>query len=226
MDNIVAKRGALFMITLKHEVQKRGYTVAHIKTDSIKIPNADENIISFCKDFAKQYGYTFEHEATYEKMCLVNDAVYVALYSNDEVNGKKKGQWTATGTQFQVPYVFKTLFSHEPIIFDDMCETKSVSTALYLDFNEQLGEDEHDYHFVGRVGKFTPVKPNCGGGLLMREKDGKYYAATGTKGYRWRESDTVKDHEDYIDLNYYRNLVDDARDTISNFGDSSEFIGE
>ena len=226
VDNIVAKRGALFMITLKHEVQKRGYTVAHIKTDSIKIPNADENIISFCKDFAKQYGYTFEHEATYEKMCLVNDAVYVALYSNDEVNGKKKGQWTATGTQFQVPYVFKTLFSHEPIIFDDMCETKSVSTALYLDFNEQLGEDEHDYHFVGRVGKFTPVKPNCGGGLLMREKDGKYYAATGTKGYRWRESDTVKDHEDYIDLNYYRNLVDDARDTISNFGDSSEFIGE
>ena len=226
VDNIVAKRGALFMITLKHEVQKRGYTVAHIKTDSIKIPNADEEIISFCKDFAKQYGYTFEHEATYEKMCLVNDAVYVALYSNDEVNGKKKGQWTATGTQFQVPYVFKTLFSHEPIIFDDMCETKSVSTALYLDFNEQLGEDEHDYHFVGRVGKFTPVKPNCGGGLLMREKDGKYYAATGTKGYRWRESDTVKDHEDYIDLNYYRNLVDDARDTISNFGDSSEFIGE
>ena len=31
IDNIVAKRGALFMIDLKHEVQKRGWTVAHIK---------------------------------------------------------------------------------------------------------------------------------------------------------------------------------------------------
>ena len=27
----------------------------------------------------------------------------------------------------------------------------------------------HDYHFVGRVGLFTPVKPGCNGGLLMRE---------------------------------------------------------
>ena len=224
-DNIVAKRGALFMITLKHEVQKRGYTVAHIKTDSIKIPNADEEIISFCKEFAKKYGYTFEHEATYKKMCLVNDAVYVALYSDDEVNGKKKGKWTATGTQFQVPYVFKTLFSHEPIEFADTCETKSVTSALYLDFNEDLGEDEHDYHFVGRVGKFTPVRGGCGGGLLMREKDGKYYAATGTKGYRWLESEYVKNHEDYVDLTYYRHLVDEAKDTIDKFGDFNEFVG-
>ena len=44
-DNIVAKRGALFMVNLKHEVQKRGFTVAHIKTDSIKIPDATPAII-------------------------------------------------------------------------------------------------------------------------------------------------------------------------------------
>ena len=37
-DNIVAKRGALFMIDLKTCVQDRGFTVAHIKTDSIKDP--------------------------------------------------------------------------------------------------------------------------------------------------------------------------------------------
>ena len=73
-------------------------------------------------------------------MYLVNDAVYEALYSDDEVNGKKKGKWTVTGTQFQVPYVFKTLFSHAPIEFDDMFETKSVTSALYLDFNENLPE--------------------------------------------------------------------------------------
>lgn len=71
-NNIVALRGALFMRTLQDEVQQRGFTVAHIKTDSIKIPDATPEIIDFCMDFAKKYGYTFEHEATYEKMCLVN----------------------------------------------------------------------------------------------------------------------------------------------------------
>lgn len=139
-DNIVAKRGALFMINLKHMVQSKGYTVAHIKTDSIKIPDATPEIIQFVMDYGKMYGYTFEHEATYDRMCLVNDAVYIAKYKN----GKHAGEWTATGTQFQIPYVFKKLFSKEPIEFEDMCETKSVSTALYLDMNEDL-EDVTEY---------------------------------------------------------------------------------
>ena len=43
IDNIVAKRGALFMTLLKHEVQKMGYKVCHIKTDSIKIPKHVQN---------------------------------------------------------------------------------------------------------------------------------------------------------------------------------------
>ena len=51
---------------------------------------------------------------------------------------KKDGEWTATGTQFQIPNVFKTLFSKEPINFEDMCETKSVTSSLYLDLNENL----------------------------------------------------------------------------------------
>lgn len=229
IDNIVAKRGALFMVDLKEEVQKRGFTVAHIKTDSIKIPNATPEIIQFVMDFGKRYGYTFEHEATYEKMCLVNDAVYIAQYDN--------GEWTATGTQFAVPYVFKTLFSHEAYEFQDFCEVKSVSTSLYLDFNENLGKEEHDYRFVGRVGQFCPVVNGANGGLLMREKDGKYYAATGTKGYKWMESDMVKEivnpgdnlsdvvnGETIIDMSYYNKLVDEAVKTISEYGDFEWFI--
>lgn len=81
-DNIVAKRGALFMINLKHEVQKRGFVVAHIKTDSIKIPDATPEIIQFVMDYGKMYGYIFEHEATYDRMCLVNNAVYIAKYKD------------------------------------------------------------------------------------------------------------------------------------------------
>ena len=229
VDNIVAKRGALFMINLKHEVQKRGFTVAHIKTDSIKIPNATPEIIKFVSDYGQQYGYTFEHEATYDRMCLVNDAVYIAKYKD----GKHAGEWTATGTQFQVPYVFKKLFSKESIEFDDMCETKSVSSSLYLDLNENLPENEHDYRFIGKVGRFCPIKPGCGGGELLREskdKDGnvKYSAATGTKGYLWLESEMVKElgKENDIDRSYYDKLVDDAVATISEYGDFEMFISD
>lgn len=253
-DNIVAKRGALFMIDLKEEVQKRGFTVAHIKTDSIKIPDATPEIIQFVMDFGEKYGYTFEHEATYERMCLVNDAVYIAKY--------KDGDWTATGTQFQIPYVFKTLFSKELIEFDDMCETKSVTSSLYLDMNEnlpdvtaeekqldkytqmlkkgQISEGEyntevtalkkiietgHDYRFIGKVGNFCPILPGKGGGLLVREKDGKYYAATGSKGYRWLESEMIRGtNEAFIDRRYYDELVNEAVKTIEQYGDFEMFV--
>ena len=221
VDNIVAKRGALFMINLKHEVQKRGFTVAHIKTDSIKIPDATPEIISFVMDYGKQYGYDFEHEATYEKMCLVNDAVYVAKY--------KDGEWTATGAEFQYPYVFKKLFTKEKIEFKDYCETKAVSKgALYLDMNENLPEDEHNYKFVGRVGEFVPIAPGNGGGVLYRVADDKYYAATGTKGYRWLDSETVKLHkwEDRIDKSYFENKIDEAVNHIKEFGDFEWFVSD
>lgn len=259
IDNIVAKRGALFMVDLKYEVQKRGFTVAHIKTDSIKIPDATPEIIQFVMDFGKKYGYEFEHEATYDRMCLVNDAVYIAKY--------KDGDWTATGTQFAVPYVFKDLFSKEDIEFDDLCETKSVSTAIYLDMDENLPDvseweslkavrdknrdqwtrseerlyeqykditdedlDEriakgHDYHFIGRVGQFCPIKPGCGGGVLYREKDGKFYAVGGTKGYRWLESEMVQElgKEYAIDYTYYEKMVEEAKETIYEYGDFEMF---
>lgn len=219
-NNIVALRGALFMRTLQDEVQKRGFKVAHIKTDSIKIPDATPEIIQFVMDFAKDYGYEFEHEATYDRMCLVNDAVYIAKY--------KDGTWTATGTQFQIPYVFKKMFSKEDIEFEDLCVTKSVTSALYLDMNENLGEDEHNYIFVGKVGRFCPIKPGCGGGLLCREKDGKYHSATGAKGYRWLESEMVFELNklDDIDENHFKAMVDAAVDTIKKYGDYEWFVSD
>lgn len=234
-DNIVAKRGALFMINLKHEVQERGFTVAHIKTDSIKIPNATPEIIQFVMDFGRRHGYTFEHEETYDRMCLVNDAVYIAKYQTPHTD-KKTGKdiwWTATGAQFAVPYVFKKLFSRDPITFDDMCETKAVSSSLYLDMNEELPEGDHDYHFVGKVGLFCPIKSGCGGGELVREgtdKEGnvKYSSATGAKDFRWLESETVQilGKEKDIDRSYYDKLVNAAVESISQYGDFERFVAE
>ena len=296
-DNIVAKRGALFMINLKHAVQEKGYIVAHIKTDSIKIPNATPEIIKFVTEYGKLYGYNFEHEATYDRMCLVNDAVYIARYSsiekcyklfgkdyvesNEDIckeNKENPGKWTATGAQFAVPYVFKTLFSKEDIVFEDMCETKSVAKGdLYLDMNFNLPDvseyeneldklrksfketcdgkivkpddfdnmnsvpgtftDErdrlkyeiskgHNYVFVGRVGQFCPIKPDKGGGILYRCDNQKYYAVTGTKGYRWLESEVVKTlgKEADIDRSYYDKLVNDAVENISQYGDFTWFV--
>ena len=291
-DNIVAKRGALFMVNLKHEVQARGFTVAHIKTDSIKIPNATPDIIQFVMEYGKLYGYNFEHEATYDRMCLVNDAVYIARFATSEwceneygyspkENYEDGGQWTATGAQFQQPYVFKTLFSGDELMFSDFCETKSVTGgAIYLDMNESLPDisdteatlekamkksgitlddilrceadpyaiegmnsDQgsvmhyllelrkdisacHDYHFVGRAGLFTPIKPGAGGGVMYREKNGKYYAVGGTKGYRWLEAEVVMSlhKENDIDKRYHEDLANEAIKAISEYGDFEAFV--
>ena len=283
-NNIVALRGALFMKTLRDEIESRGFDIVAVKTDSVKIANATKEIIDFCMDFARKYGYEFEHEATYDRICQINDADYIARYKNNDWcektygyipgdNKKHPEAWTATGAQFQVPYVFKKLFSKEPIEFDDMCETKSVSTSLYLDMNEnltvqteaekelaerlKLGEDPevksdyiafvdpafmnvttkelskivakgHNYIFIGRVGQFCPIKPGCGGGLLMREKDGKYYAATGSKGYRWLESEMVRELNKIndIDRSYYDKLCDDAVANIAQYCDFEWFVAK
>lgn len=226
IDNIVAKRGSLFMIDLKKAVQEQGFTVAHIKTDSIKIPNATKEIIEFVMEFGEQYGYEFEHEATYEKFCLVNEAVYIAKTKP----GRKPATWTATGAQFAHPFVYKTLFSGEPLTFRDKCEEKHVTTALYLDFPDDadvpMAFEDSRHHFVGKAGLFCPILPGKGGAVLVREKDGAFHAATGTKGYTWLESEMVEvlNKEDDIDLSFFHKLVDKAKDTIAQYGDFEWFV--
>ena len=225
VDNIVAKRGALFMIDLKHFVQERGFTVAHIKTDSIKIPNATPEIIEEVTRFGEKYGYTFEHEATYDKFCLVNDAVYVARKTDCMSNC-----WIAVGAQFQHPYVFKTLFDKDGDgpTFDDLCETKSVTQgAMYIDFDgvQKPMHSAEGMQFVGRTGRFVPVKQEFGGGILYRIKDDKRYAVAGTKGYFWVEADVARQlGPDAIDMSYFENLVDQARNTIDYYGPVASLV--
>lgn len=264
IDNIVAKRGALFMIDLFHAVTERGGEVIHIKTDSIKVANPTIELQNYICKFGKKYGYTFEVEHKFEKICLVNDAVYIAKCAADDEDSPN--QWTATGKQFAVPYVFKKLFSKEPIVFDDLCETVNTSSALYLDMNERLPDDSayvkemqnrvynkthsekqrklnpemsnlsdeelqkkidicHDYRFVGKTGQFTPIKKGYGGGELVRGEDGKYAYTSGSSGYRWLESEYVRNNhlEDAADETYYIHLADDAIDAISKYGDFEWF---
>jgi hypothetical protein len=102
--------------------------------------------------------------------------------------------------------------------------------------DEELAEkiaEGHDYHFVGRIGRFCPIKPGRGGGELRREAkdaDGnvRYDYATGTKGYRWMEAEAVKLLNDntIIDMNYYRALVDAAAEAIGKYGDFEWFVSD
>ena len=313
-DNWVAKRGALFIETLRLKVTEMGGQVVHIKTDSIKVQEPTQEVKDFILDFGRQYGYTFEVEDIYEKMCLVNDAVYIALRDKEDPGwqkecrkAKKKAEetktpyveptrWAATGAQFQHPYVFKHLFSGEEIRFEDLCETKTVTSALYLDLNERLSDvsafekdleklqkraktllkaegysgtwdewpawrkenpdaqDQHDgmiyaelddlmkdqdvlkdmiakghnYVFIGKAGSFCPVKAGCGGGVLVREKDGKFNAATGSKGYRWLEGESLKnaDRMDLIDMGYFEELCRAAKDAIEMYVNFELFVDE
>lgn len=217
VDNIVAKRGALFMIDLKNHLQDNNYKVVHIKTDSVKIADADGEAVELVQKFGEAYGYDFELEGVYKKLALVNDAVYVARDETDK--------WTAVGAQFQHPYVFKMLFSGETPTFDDYCETRSVMQgAMYLDFEYDrpmpLYTGLESMVFVGKTGRFVPVKED--GGKLWRVKDDKFFAVTGTKDYLWMEASQVD--KDNIDMSYFEHLLDEAVKTIEKFGSFEELF--
>lgn len=216
VDNIVAKRGALFMIDLMHAVQDQGWQVVHIKTDSIKLPDATQEMIDFVIKFGQKYGYDFEHEVTYEKFCLVNDAVYVARVGD---------VWTAVGAQFQHPYVFKQLFSGEEVVFSDLCETRNVTKGrIYLDL---IGNGVvKEMRYVGRTGSFMPVRYD--GGTLWRIDGEKVHQVTGTKGYAWVDRDMAlardPEGELFTDMDYFEELKNDAIAAIEKFVPFEELI--
>ena len=133
-----------------------------------------------------------------------------------------------------------------------MCETKSVTSAIYIDRSPDeaaayinnpdmaiQSEDNlvldngHTLQFIGKVGLFSPIKSGCGGGSLVRQntdKNGnvKYDSVVGTKDYLWMESEMVKilGKEDCIDRRYYDALVDAAATDISKYGDFEWFVSE
>lgn len=286
VDNIVAKRGALFMVDLMHYIEDElGLNVVHIKTDSVKVaaaePNQagpDDEDIRKIQQFAAKYGYDMEHEKTFEKLALVNDAVYVAKEA-----GLTSNAWSATGTQYipeANPYVFKKLFGFaDSIDFFDLCVTKHVQQgALHLDFGAhnkasglgdisiwpkdakltpeqasemgyidlavylqkqaaktkdpaKIEEAERWYRdmteqliHIGKTGRFTPVRPGCGGGQLWRIKDGKAYAVQGTKGYLWVDSNVALYLPgDAIDYGYFDRLVEEARANLEKFLPGTNF---
>ena len=194
IDNIIAKRGALFMIDLQLALEEKGVKVIHIKTDSIKIGDITPEIESFIYEFAKEYGYNFEEEDTYEKFILFNKSVYI---------GKQNAKWEAKGAQFQVPYIYKSLLSKEEIILDDYIISKSAQDPIYLVY-------ENNEEFLG---KNVKIYPSLSGADVFRKKNNKLNHISGTKGYKWKSAKDIEKED--IDMTYFKDQINDCLKDIS-----------
>lgn len=223
IDNIVAKRGALYMVDLKHFIEDLGFHVAHVKTDSIKVPDITDDLIALIRIHAALYGYEFETEEEYDRFCLVNDACYIARHPD--------GSWEAKGDEFLQKYTFKKLFTKEKITFEDLCVVKEVKKgAIYIETPKE-GSDETDLKFVGRVGEFTPVRE--GGGALTCINEDKVGAVSGTKGYSWLESEFVRDLGEniddlmnVIDMSYFEEMANATKEKLYVYGDYEWFVSD
>lgn len=213
VDNVVAKRGSLFMVDLRDALRDRGSRPIHFKTDSVKIADFNEDDISFVKEFAKRYGYEMAVEGVFERMVLVNKAVLAGKW-------RDKDGWDAVGAEFIEPYVFKKLFSNEEIEFDDLVITASVQDAkIYLE------SDNGELGVIGSVGRFCPMT-NRGGALYRIDAEGNQGAVAGTKDYKWLPALVVLELglEDDIDISYFDAKVDEAKLHIAEFGDVEMFL--
>lgn len=205
VDNIVAKRGALFMVDLKFAIEEQGYKVCHIKTDSVKVPNADEKIIRFVHDFGKQekYNYKFEHEHTYKRMALINNAVYIAQLEDDS--------WSPVGAEYANTYLLKRVWTKEELVDRDFFITKQSKGHIYL------GDE-----FVGKVGSIYASK--SGAECMWTEDDENFKSVTGTKGYLFKQTDQF-DIED-VDFAYYDKVAIDGLKKIMKVGDIAKIVDD
>lgn len=205
IDNIVAKRGALFMVDLKFGIEAEGYQVCHIKTDSVKVPNADDYIIKFVDEFGKrpEYNYKFDHEHTYKRMALINNAVYIAQLENDE--------WAPTGAEFANTYLLKRVWTKEELTDRDFFITKQSKGHIYL------GDE-----FVGKVGSIYASK--TGAECLWTEDNENFKSVTGTKGFKFKQTSEF-DYED-IDFDYYDKLAIAGLKKIMKVGDINMIVDD
>ena len=185
IDNIVAKRGALFMVDLRFYLEELGYNVIHIKTDSVKVADITEECVQIIHEFGArpEYNYKFDYEDRYSRLALINNAVYIC-----QSDMKKPGKWSATGAEFRDPYVFKRVWTKEKLVDKDFFITKQSKGHIYL-----------GTEFIGKVGSIYASKSGEEALWTTDEENFKYL--TETKGYRFKKSDDFLFTD--IDMDYY-----------------------
>jgi hypothetical protein len=224
-DNIVAKRGALFMIDLK-QLSKTGH--------DCRCTSRPTRSRSRCDQAGHQLRHGVRQGLRLRLRARGNVRRILSrqrrrLYRS--AGQRQDAKWTAVGAQFQHPYVFKTLFTKEEVGFADLVETKQVTKgAMYIDFEGREEPTRDQMQFIGRFGSFIPVTAESGlGGTLYRvSEEDKRYAVTGTKGYLWMES-ALAAHQwpeisESIDWRYYEGMAEDAITAIDFWGPFEHFV--
>lgn len=208
IDNIVAKRGALFMVDLRFYLEDLGYNVIHIKTDSVKVADITDECVDLIHEFGNrpEYNYKFEYEDRYSRLALINNAVYIC-----QSDMKKPGKWSATGAEFRDPYIFKRVWTKEKIEDKDFMITKQSKGHIYLG-NE----------FVGKVASIYASK--TGEEALWTSDEENFKYVTGTKDFKFRK-DTDFVFTD-VDMLYYDKKAIDALKKIIKVGDINIIVDE
>lgn len=216
-DNVIAKRGALFMIQLKQRLWDMGVTVVHVSVDSIKVSGITEDQKNYILNFAKQFGYNFEIEAHFKKLCLLDDTNYLALQDQaDEEPIEPK--WVITGSVFDIPVFKKMYLDPQPITVKDYAMVIASSKgALYFRY------DDGRLKFIGRVGEFIPVKTGGHDLLHIDKVAGREGFASGTKGYKMLESIEVSSLDD-VDTTLALKKTNDVLQKIDIYCDHELFL--
>ena len=86
--NLIANLGNIMMNELYNECIANGYKVVHIKTDGIKIANCTDEMIQFCVNFAKMWGYNFSIDEKYSKFIIIDKSNYIGVTENEKISSR------------------------------------------------------------------------------------------------------------------------------------------
>ena len=87
--NLIANLGNIMMNELYRIcTEEKGWTVVHIKTDGIKIVNCTEEMINFCIEFAKSWGYNFSIDEKYKEFLIIDKANYIGVTEEGKISSR------------------------------------------------------------------------------------------------------------------------------------------
>lgn len=86
--NLIANLGNIMMNELYQECIAKKYNVVHIKTDGIKIANCTEEMINFCIDFAKSWGFNFSIDEKYKDFLIIDNANYIGVTEDGKISSR------------------------------------------------------------------------------------------------------------------------------------------
>lgn len=86
--NLIANLGNIMMNELYQNCISKGWKVVHIKTDGIKIADCTDEMIAYCIDFAKKWGYNFSIDEKYKEFLIIDKANYIGITEDGRISSR------------------------------------------------------------------------------------------------------------------------------------------